>query len=220
MNKLLAALLISLITISSVFAQHGWERINYPSSTVFTGVVTVDNEPIAAGDGVVGVFVGDECRMIAEVRVLDDVSYVSAVVHCSDSITAPEAATIKFWEKATDTIYVLEDTIEITVNGDIRLYPINIEKSIEEPSSNVEIELSDEFVSAFPVPFESELTLSSEKEIESVSLIDDSGKLILKEDDVKANEVVLQTNTLIEGVYFAKIQFVDGSVTSKSVVKD
>lgn len=221
MRKITLLLLASVLcSAGSIFAQHGWSRVNYPSSTVFTGIVTINNESIPAGSGTIGVFVNGECRMIADVRSQDDISYVSAVVHCSDSIKGPETATIKYWDASTNEIIDVDTTFKVTVHGDVRMFPINILKSGQEPTSDVKIEISEDFINAFPMPFEDNLTVVSGKEMAEVTVLDNIGKVIFNKKNIKDKQIDFQTSNLAEGMYFITIKYTDGTTGSKRVIKD
>jgi hypothetical protein len=90
MKKIIILLLIAVSSL--VYADHGWERVNYMQSTIFSAEVTVNNKP-ALADDVVGAFVNNECRMIAKVFMVGDKAYVSSVIH-GDS---PEQVEFRLW---------------------------------------------------------------------------------------------------------------------------
>ena len=89
-------LIVSSIAGSlSALAGHGWKRVNYTQSTIFTAVVTVNEKPAQAGD-VVGIFVDGECRMLSTVFILNDTAFISSVLHGNK----PEKTVIKYWSAA------------------------------------------------------------------------------------------------------------------------
>lgn len=223
MKKLAILLFTICVGLGSALAQHGWTRVNYPSSTIFTGIVTINGATIDAGAGYVGVFVGDECRMISEVKVTQidgaDVSYVSAVVHCSDSLKVPEEVKIKFYETSTGKTYDIDTAFEAAVHGDVRLFPIDVLKEGEETDAP-KIEITKAFINAFPIPFDNELTIETDKKIKEVSLVDNVGKTVISQKNVESKEITLETASLAEGLYYVSIVYENGESGTKRVVKD
>ena len=73
-------LIAAIVIAAKAFAGHGWSRVNYTNSTIFTGIITVNDLPADSGDAI-GIFVNGECRMVSTVKVIDGVAYVSAVLH-------------------------------------------------------------------------------------------------------------------------------------------
>ncbi len=105
------------IVLSAVFAFSvpTWTRVNYTSSTAFIGIVKINqydkNFPITveAGD-FIGAFVGDECRMVAEVFTYNGGLYVSSVIQGGDiidmtgSTSVPEEVEWKVWDNSANKL--------------------------------------------------------------------------------------------------------------------
>ncbi|MBK8808248.1 MAG: T9SS type A sorting domain-containing protein [Bacteroidales bacterium] len=213
------AVLIMIFGLNSMFAGHGWSRVNYPSSTIFTGIVQVDGKYIAAGDGVVGIFVGNECRMVAEVNVSEEgLSYVSAVIHCSDSLKGSEKAVIKYWSSKNDAIYVLDTIVETKVHGDIREFPISI-KSGEVVTSETKKLVEKDEITVYPIPFGSNITIESTKPLKKVVMYDNLGKVVAKNVET-SKSINITTGDFTDGMYFLSIEGVDGESTTKKVLKN
>jgi hypothetical protein len=108
MFKILFAAL-ACFAVSATYAQPGWVRTNYISSTIFTGVVSLGGKPVPAGS-YVGAFAGQECRMSSQVIIANDSSFVSAVIHGDK----PEPITFKLW---------LPDGQELSLGTEINTKP-------------------------------------------------------------------------------------------------
>jgi hypothetical protein len=118
MKKIIILLLIAVSSL--VYADHGWERVNYMQSTIFSAEVTVNNKP-ALADDVVGAFVNNECRMIAKVFMVGDKAYVSSVIH-GDS---PEQVEFRLWLHQKDSIVVSPQKVATTPGGSLLHFSLN-----------------------------------------------------------------------------------------------
>jgi hypothetical protein len=78
MKKIIVLMFVCLPAY--VCAQHGWERVNYTQSMLFSAEVQVGKRNAQTGD-IVGAFIDGECRMIAPVIAVDGKSTVSSVIH-------------------------------------------------------------------------------------------------------------------------------------------
>jgi len=117
MKKL--TLIIFLFFSASLFAGHGWQRINHMQSTIFSASVTVNGQQAKPGD-VLGAFVNNECRMIAPIFLKNDSSYVSSVIHGD----VPETVEFRLWVQEKDSILIVPKTITSKPGGDILLHKI------------------------------------------------------------------------------------------------
>lgn len=112
MKKIIIVLL--LIASYVVMADHGWERVNYMQSTIFSAEVTVNNTNASEGD-MVGAFVNNECRMIAKVFMVGDKAYVSSVIHGD----AQEEVEFRLWLHQKDTVIVSPQKVATTPGGSL-----------------------------------------------------------------------------------------------------
>lgn len=74
-------------------------------------------------------------------------------------------------------------------------------------------------LSVFPQPMNNSVTLSTEEEIASIVLIDQSGKIVIQEINLATNKYVLNTQNLSKGVYFLKVQTSSGAIYTQKCVK-
>lgn len=109
--------IVGCLIFSSIFsyAIPSWTRTNYTSSTAFIGIVKIneyDNTfpiTVEAGD-YIGAFVGEECRMIAEVFSYNGKLYVSSVIQGGDasdmtgSTSDPEEVEWKVWDNSANKL--------------------------------------------------------------------------------------------------------------------
>ncbi|MDA3881685.1 MAG: hypothetical protein PF481_00200 [Bacteroidales bacterium] len=114
-------IIISLFIVTSLFAGHGWQRINYMQSTIFSAAVFINDKPVQEGD-VLGAFVNDECRMIAPVFMHNDTSFVSSVIHGDKE----EYAHLKLWIQDKDSIIEISDSLLLQPGGSILYHTIHI----------------------------------------------------------------------------------------------
>lgn len=202
-------LVFSAIAVAfTAVAGHGWKRVNYPNSTIFTGIVTVNGIPAESGD-VVGIFVKGECRMVSTVFVQNDTAYISAVLHGEKTDTA----TIQYWSRLDDKIYNVDTNIITKPAGEIQLYPIKI-KAATTPTSAKNILASE--LKLYPSPVKSDLNIAYNKDIKSIKIINNIGKEILIFDG--RNQV--DVSSLPPGIYFVSITATDGKVVTKRIVKE
>ena len=208
MEKFTKALLVttSLVLTFSAFAGHGWKRVNYTNSTIFTGVVTVNGQPAQNGD-VIGIFVKGECRMIATVFTQNDSAFVSAVLH-GEKV---DSATIKYWSSAEDKIYDVDDTIITNPAGEIQRYPINLKSSA---TSSCIVKSSD--IKIYPSSAKSDIFVSTSKDIKNIIIINNIGLKVIDQDDVKQVNVA----SLPKGIYFVSVTTSDGQTITRKIVKN
>lgn len=109
--------IVGCLVFSSIFsfAIPSWTRTNYTSSTAFIGIVKINDYDntfpitVEAGD-YIGAFVGEECRMIAEVFSYDNKLYVSSVIQGGDasdmtgSTSDPEEVEWKVWDNSANKL--------------------------------------------------------------------------------------------------------------------
>jgi len=201
----------TLLTFAfNAIAGHGWSRVNYTNSTIFTGVVTINGAPAANGD-VIGIFVNGECRMISTVFNQDGKAYVSAVLH-GEKV---ETATIKYWSLKENKIYDIDTTIETSPSNEILELPINL-KSGEVTDSKI-TEATNE-IAVYPTNARSFINIRSSKEVKSVKIIDNIGNTISTLSDLDSNRI--DVSTLSSGIYFVSVFTKDGLVTTKKIIKN
>jgi hypothetical protein len=206
-----AAVLLSI----QLYAQPNWQRVNYTTSSVFTGIVTVNGENAQNTDKV-GVFVNGECRMIAQVFHVNDTSFVSAVIHV-DSLG--NNAVIKFWDSEDNVVYELDTVFNVASHGSIKRFPIEIKS--EEIPNNVEDFEEEQYseVSVFPSPFNNSFTISSNVEIQKVSVYNTIGNLITVIEDINQAHVFVPSSHFASGFYLVNVELSDGSVVTRKIVK-
>lgn len=109
--------IVGCLIFSSIFsfAIPSWTRTNYTSSTAFIGIVKINDYDntfpitVEAGD-YIGAFVGEECRMIAEVFSYSGKLYVSSVIQGGDasdmtgSTSDPEEVEWKVWDNSANKL--------------------------------------------------------------------------------------------------------------------
>ncbi|MFO7867786.1 MAG: hypothetical protein R6U95_00630 [Bacteroidales bacterium] len=114
-------LIFTLLIGTTLFAGHGWQRVNYMQSTIFSAAIFINDKPASEGD-VLGAFVNDECRMTAKVFMHNDTSFVSSVIHGDTKDTAH----FKLWRHKTDSIIETLDSVQIVPGGSILYHTIHI----------------------------------------------------------------------------------------------
>ncbi|MDA3881788.1 MAG: T9SS type A sorting domain-containing protein [Bacteroidales bacterium] len=207
----LAAVLLSV----QLYAQPNWQRVNYTTSSVFTGIVTVNGQNAQDTD-TVGIFVNGECRMLAKVFQVNDTSFVSAVIHV-DSLG--EAAVIKFWDSQNNLVYELDTVLNVQSHGTIKRFPIEI-KSEEIPNDIDIVEtVKTQEVLVYPSPFNNSFTISSNIEIQKVSVYNTIGNLITVVDDVNQAQVFVPSSHFASGFYLVSVQLTDGTIVTRKIVK-
>ena len=99
-----------------------WTPVIYTNSTIVYGYVQVEGMPAESGDRV-GVFVGPECRAVADVIVAEsDTAFVTLVVQGN----TPEIAHFKIWDSSASVIYSVPTTIVTIPGGEIGYPPDQI----------------------------------------------------------------------------------------------
>jgi len=69
--------------------------------------------------------------------------------------------------------------------------------------------------SIYPNPTKGEITIKTDKKIKSSTIVDFSGKSVLKTDSKKVN-----MSSLPKGTYLMNIEFEDGSMSTEKIIKD
>lgn len=210
MKKALS-IVATLFFINIAFAGPNWERVNYTQSTIFSATVQVGEKYAEAGD-IVGLFVGDECRMIAEVFIHNGIAYVSSILHG----TKTENAEVKLWVAATNKVIDGDQIITTQPEGEIHQYPLAFKSSSE--TTAITNKNSIAFTVA-PTPFHDELTITSDKGITSIKLFNSIGSE-LKLDTPSSISETYDLSELGKGIYVLSVSFTDGSNTSKKIIKN
>lgn len=206
-------ILLSIVLIASVLgliAGPSWKRVNYPQSTIFTGVVTVDSKPAVAGD-MIGIFVGEECRFIATIYQKNGVSYVSAVVHGEKS----ESATIRYWNATESKEYVVKDTLKTLPEGEILQYPINLKL---DNGTGIAEKIAVPSLKVFPSPAKSTITIECTETISSLLIIDEKSNTVKKANNKK--QQTFDISSLAQGIYFVQAKFANGTIQTAKIVKE
>jgi len=216
MKKITTTLAILFVSLTILFAGHGWKRVNYTNSTIFTGIVTVDNEPANEGD-VIGVFVNGECRMIAEVFVRSETAFVSSVLH-GESV---EDAVVKYWSVEDDKVYDVEGTFKTSPSGEISLYEINVVTNKPAVTAISSLAGKGEIsIKVYPIPLKDELFVESSEDIKSVEVNNNIGQKVIGSQEIASTKFIIGTSDFDPGIYFLTIEFVDGTITTKRIVKN
>ena len=119
MKKILFFILF--LSAGTIIAGHGWERVNYMQSTIFSAQITINGQPASQGDAV-GAFVNEECRMIAPVFISDNKSYVSSVIHGDKA----EEVEFRIWIQKIDSVIIVPTKVNTQPGGNLLDYKINI----------------------------------------------------------------------------------------------
>jgi hypothetical protein len=114
---------VFLLICIGAFAQHQWKRTNYRNSTIFSATVWINGQPASQGD-VVGAFVNDECRMIANVFLNNDTAYVSSVIHGETT----EDIEFRIWEKSENKIHTVPEKTKSKPGDSIFLLKLDVRK--------------------------------------------------------------------------------------------
>jgi len=112
-----------------VNAQHGWERVNYTQSMLFSAEVRVGKKAAKAGD-FVGAFINGECRMVAPVLVINGKSTISSVVHgeTNEELEEPEEIVFKLWRMKNNTTLTATRTVEMKIGSNAHNYILYFKK--------------------------------------------------------------------------------------------
>lgn len=214
-SKILSlVLLVSTIAATTVFAQPNWTRVNYETSTVFTGIVSVDGMNANIND-LVGIFVNDECRMVSRIYMVNDTSFVSAVIH---SAGIPENAIIKYWDSNTNTVYTLDTMVVVQNHGSVKGFPIEIKSDtqLEEPTKIQKVE---DKLEIYPLPFTNSITIEASKTIQAISIFNSIGEKMLYKKVDGQTSISVDAQGLTSGLYLLHINFNDGSEVTKKIFK-
>ncbi len=98
------------LNITSPQNEPSWEAVIYPnnSATIY-GQVELYNIPAEEGD-ILGVFVGDECRAVADIVEADGNAYVALVVQCANP---NENVSFKLYDYSEDLVCILSNATTI-----------------------------------------------------------------------------------------------------------
>lgn len=199
-----------LFAFNFAFATPDWKRTNYTQSSTFTATVEINGTYAEAGD-IVGIFVGEECRMIAEVFINDGVAYISSVLHGETQ----ETATVKLWIAAEDKIIEGEQNISTKPMGEINLFPLQFKSgSAATATKNTAVELK-----VSPTPFTDELSVKTSKDVKTVTFINFIGQKVQLPANQEGNNYTFNSSNLLSGIYYISIEFVDGTTTTKQIIK-
>ncbi len=199
--------IVACLISASLFSQPAWNKVNHETSMVFTGIVTVNGQEAATTD-LVGIFVGDECRMAVPVFMRNDTAMVSAVVHYG---AANEKATIRYWDSHTNTIYDIDTTFEIVRHGELKNFPIEIKNG-----ATVVKTYEQESVVVYPTPFINAVYARAPRTITKITIA--SANQIVTEQYFNTNEVVVPLS-VVPGVYVVTVECNDGTTYLQKVVK-
>ncbi len=121
-----------------------WQVVTYPnnSATVY-GVATLDWTACQLNDWV-GVFVGGECRGLAEVTVSEGVAYVTLLANLASS---GETASFMVYDYSTDTIYPVLETYALEFGEELGPIPVNGVSTVELDAPVVTIERAETGIS-------------------------------------------------------------------------
>jgi len=134
--KLVVTVFILLGIVKLYAGDPDWERVNYTNSTTFVGFVSLSYDQASEGDWI-GAFVGDECRMSAQLFEHGDSLYVSAVLHGGDILPTDgeeqgaEDVTFKLWKSSSNESvdiagYNREEKSSVKTNPGGSLYLIEL----------------------------------------------------------------------------------------------
>ncbi|MDP8321148.1 MAG: Ig-like domain-containing protein, partial [Candidatus Stygibacter australis] len=117
----LAIVILFLFTMSYLIAEPDWSPVIYTDTgSTFYGDVTIDG--VAAGpDDLFGIFVGDECRAIANPGIGGHV--YGLTVQCQTGTT--ETLSFRIWDASNDVICDGEETHEVTHNEGNIMFNVN-----------------------------------------------------------------------------------------------
>lgn len=217
--RIVHILSIAMLALCNVvIAGHNWQRINYTNSTTFTGIVTINGEPVDEGDEI-GIFIMDsndvnlECRMIAEVFMNGGNSIVSSVIHG----VASEQVLIRYWSESEQRMYEFDTTFSTNPGGDLRNVPLNLKTETE--STDLK-ESRVEGLLLYPSPAVSQVTIDAPKDIAKVSLYDNLGKKVKSiVNNSKTSFLSVNVNDLTEGLYLLTIEYTDATVETERIYK-
>jgi hypothetical protein len=72
-------------------------------------------------------------------------------------------------------------------------------------------------LSVYPNPANNQLTISSELELSSISIVDITGRVVNSISSINSNYTVLNVNNLTEGIYIVKVTDVEGNSSSQKI---
>jgi Big-like domain-containing protein/cadherin-like protein len=95
-----------------------WDVVYYTNSTVAYGYLTIDDQPVAAGNEIAS-FAGDECRGLADIVITDEISVFTMNIQGD----VPEAVQFNYYDVMEDQIYSIEYFTITNPGGDIGYPP-------------------------------------------------------------------------------------------------
>lgn len=202
---------LGLAIATAATAAPNWKRVNYTKSTIFNATVTFDGQPAEPGD-IVGVFVNNECRMIAPVKFEGATSYVSAVVHTE----TVEPTSIKLYRVSDGKVYDADSSFSTIVHGQILAFPIRVKSGTVSDKSVVR---ATEGLVVYPSPFSESLAISADSPLQKVMLINASGSVLATENVNGANFINFDNITVPSGAYTVSAVLTNGKVLNCEVIK-
>lgn len=204
------------LMLSQAIAQPDWNRVNYETSTIFTGYVFINNQPAQERD-YIGVFVNGECRMKAEVIFVNDTAFVSSVIHSNGSI---EYGEIRYWNSISNEVLILDTNVTISDHGSVKYFPILL-KSGESQGEQTAVApvVNSQFLNVYPSPFTNKLTVESSKPIKFVQIYNSIGGRMIAQEGAGSKKIDIISSALANGLYLVTIEFTDGSSQTKKVFK-
>ncbi|MFA6024848.1 MAG: LamG-like jellyroll fold domain-containing protein [Ignavibacteriaceae bacterium] len=112
MKKLIPLIGLIVLFAAVLSAQPQWTPVIYPNSTTLYGKVSVNGIPAQSGDKV-GVFVGNECRGVADVVSNLDEGYVTLLIQGE----VPEEASFKIWKASKNAVYFASAKVTTNPGG-------------------------------------------------------------------------------------------------------
>ncbi|MDP8323130.1 MAG: tandem-95 repeat protein [Candidatus Stygibacter australis] len=97
-----------------------WNVVYYTNSTVAYGSLTIDDQPVSAGNEIAA-FAGNECRGVAQIVITDEESIFTMNIQGD----GPEAVQFNYYDISEDQIYSVEYFTITNPGGDIG-YPPNL----------------------------------------------------------------------------------------------
>lgn len=202
---------LGLVIASAANANPGWKRINYTKSTIFNATVTFNGQPAEPGD-CIGVFVNEECRMIAPVKFEGEASYVSSVVHTETA----EPTKILLYRASDGKSYEADSSFYTIAHGQILGFPIRVKSAVS--TSDSQIATSNGLV-VYPSPFSESLTISTESPIDNIRLIATDGSIVGSEKAKGATFFHFKDITVPSGKYTVSATMTDGKTLNCDIIK-
>jgi|GEM_PF-1906094 len=209
--KLKATAILAII-VSTILANPEWKRIAQTKSTIFNAVIKSDGADIEEGD-VVGVFVDEECRMVATVKNDGLDYYIAGVINSEEQ----ETATLKYWDSSEEKAINIDTTVTTIPHGEILNFPIRLKG--ETIITDAEKNIFGKKLSVYPTPFTNELKINSAEPIESITLVSQDGKIAGSGNINGDNQVIYRADIIPSGKYTLAVLLSSGEVINTDVIK-